>query len=102
MSTNKAATPWYLYMIRCKNGHLYTGISTDLERRFQQHLDSASGVVGAKGAKYLRGKGPLKMVYSTALDNRSQALKMESKIKKLKRSEKEKVIAGENQLPLIS
>jgi len=69
-------TPWFLYIIRCNNGNLYTGISTDVARRLAQH---ESG----KGAKFLRGKGPLELVYQKKIGSRSDALKAESTIKKL-------------------
>jgi len=76
---------WFLYMIRCHNGNLYTGISTDVERRLTQHQSG-------KGAKSLRGKGPLKLVYQKKIGSRSGALKAESTIKKLTKTEKEKLL----------
>ena len=76
---------WFLYMIRCRNGNLYTGISTDVERRLTQHQSG-------KGAKSLRGKGPLKLVYQKQIGSRSDALKAESAIKKLPKTEKEKLL----------
>ncbi len=78
-------TPWFLYIIRCNNGNLYTGISTDVARRLAQH---ESG----KGAKFLRGKGPLELVYQKKIGSRSDALKAESTIKKLTKTDKEKLI----------
>ena len=76
---------WFLYMIRCRNGNIYTGISTDVERRLTQHQSG-------KGAKSLRGKGPLKLVYQKQIGSRSDALKAESAIKKLSKTEKEKLL----------
>jgi len=76
---------WFLYMLRCRNGNLYTGISTDVARRLAQH---ESG----KGAKFLRGKGPLELVYQKQIGSRSDALKAESTIKKLTKTEKEKLL----------
>ncbi|QFU25496.1 GIY-YIG nuclease family protein [Shewanella eurypsychrophilus] len=70
-------------MIRCNNGHLYTGVTTDIERRFKEH--QAGGV---KAAKYLRGKGPLSLAYSEDMGNRSEALKREIAVKKLTRKQK--------------
>lgn len=74
---------WFLYMIETRQGHLYTGITTDVERRFNEHQNSPK-----KGAKYLRGKGPLTLVYQTKCADRSAASKLESEIKKLSRQQK--------------
>jgi len=82
---NDKITDWFLYMVRCKNGHIYTGISTDVERRFAEHQ-------AGKGAKYLRGKGPLKLVYQKKIGSRSEALKAEISMKKMSKSDKEKTI----------
>ncbi len=79
---------WYLYMIRCHNGHLYTGVTTDVIRRFKEH---ASG--GPKAAKFLRGKGPLELAYQEELEDRSAALKREIEVKKLSRLQKLKLIS---------
>lgn len=98
MTTDKAVTEtklWYLYMIRCRNNSLYTGITLDVERRFQEHQDCRGP---AKGAKFLRGKGPLQLVYWTALPSHSAALKLEYKIKKMSKSKKESLILGEAEL----
>jgi len=78
-------TIWYLYMIRCKDGVLYTGITTDISRRFAEHQMG-------KGAKFLRGKAPLELVYQQEVDSHSDALKLEIKTKKLSKAEKEKLI----------
>jgi len=78
---------WYLYMIRCHDGTLYTGISNDVTRRFEKHLE-----MGKQGAKYLRGRGPLKLVFQKKIGDKSSALKMEQKIKKLSKSQKEIII----------
>jgi putative endonuclease len=74
-------------MVRCHDGSLYTGIATDVERRFGQHQGS-----GDSGSKYLRGRGPLTLVFQKRLGTRSLALKVESKVKKLSREKKEKLI----------
>jgi putative endonuclease len=76
---------WSLYMIRCKGGFLYTGITTDVVRRFAEHQ-------AGKGAKYLRGKGPLILVYHETVGCRSDALKRELAVKRLSRAEKEAMI----------
>ncbi|MDX8381850.1 MAG: GIY-YIG nuclease family protein [Ghiorsea sp.] len=76
---------WYLYMIRCKGDMLYTGITTDVSRRFSEHQ-------AGKGAKFLRGKSPLELVYQQQAGNHSEALKLEINIKKFSKAEKEALI----------
>ena len=76
---------WYLYILRCRDGSLYTGITTDVDKRFEAH---ASG----KGAKYTRGRGPLTLVYREECSDHSAALKRELEVKKLTRQEKELLI----------
>lgn len=78
-------TQWYLYIIRCRDGSLYTGIATDVARRFAEHASD-------KGAKYLRGRGPLKLVYEQKIGTRAQALRIESQVKKLNRRLKERLV----------
>jgi len=80
---------WPLYMIRCNNNSLYTGITTEVERRFQEHQSNTP-----KSAKYLRGKGPLQLVFQTIIGNRSEASIAEAKVKKLSRVEKEELVNG--------
>lgn len=80
-------TPWYLYLIRCPDNRLYTGITTDVARRFAQHQSG-------KGAKALRGKGGLDLVFSEVVGNRSLALRAEYRIKQLSKAEKERLVAG--------
>ena len=84
---------WYLYLVRCSDGSLYTGISTDVERRFAAHTAN-------RGARRLRGRGPLELVYSRALGDRSMASRVEHRVKQLNRSDKERLIRGELPLPL--
>jgi len=67
---------WYVYILRCGDGSLYTGIATDVDRRLAEHQTN-------KGAKYLRGRGPLKLVFEKQVGSRSQALKIEHKVKGL-------------------
>lgn len=76
---------WFLYLIRCRNGQLYTGITTNVVRRFEEHC-------AGSGAKFLRGKGPLKLVFTEKVGERSAALKAEVAIKKMKKREKEALI----------
>ena len=76
---------WYLYILRCGDGTLYTGITTDVEKRLEAHRSG-------KGAKYTRGRGPLELVYQEECGDHSSALKREAEVKKLTREEKEKLI----------
>lgn len=76
---------WYLYILRCGDGSLYTGITTDVEKRFCQHQSG-------KGAKYTRGRSPLELVYREECGSHSDALKREHAVKSLKREEKLQLI----------
>lgn len=71
-------------MLRCGDGSLYTGITTDLERRLEEHRSG-------RGAKYTRGRGPLELVYAEECPDKSAALKRELEIKALPREEKLKL-----------
>lgn len=73
---------YYLYILKCADKTLYTGITVDLKRRIEEHNDSKLG------AKYTRVRRPVKLVYSKKFRNRSSASKEESRIKKLSRDEK--------------
>ena len=77
-----------IYIVRCADGTLYTGISTDVARRLLEHED------GKRGAKYLRGKGPLKLEYAEAVGDRSTAARAEFIVKQLDRKSKEGLIVG--------
>ena len=76
---------WVLYVLQCKDGSFYTGITDDLDHRLAQHR-------AGKGAKYTRGRSPLTLVYREQCQSHSDALKREYAIKQLKRSEKQKLI----------
>ena len=76
---------WYLYILRCKDDSLYTGITTDVEKRLEAHR-------AGKGAKYTRGRGPLELVYKEECADHSDALKRDLEIKRLPREEKLKLI----------
>lgn len=80
---------WSLYLIRCRNGTLYAGITTDVARRFAEHQAGAP-----KGARYLRGKGPLQLEFQAPAGDRSTATKLEIWVKGLSRAVKEDVVAG--------
>lgn len=76
---------WYLYILRCGDGSLYTGITTDIPRRLRAHR---RGV----GAKYTRGRGPLELMYQERCGAHAQALRRELEVKSLRRAEKEAMI----------
>ena len=77
---------WFVYILECKDKTLYTGITTNLEKRLEQHNSSPDG------AKYTRARRPVKMVYNESHINRSEATKREYEIKKLSRLDKLKLI----------
>ncbi|MBR3950226.1 MAG: GIY-YIG nuclease family protein [Oscillospiraceae bacterium] len=79
---------WHLYILRCGDGSLYTGITTDVQRRFTAHC-------AGKGAKYTRGRGPLELVYREVCGSHSDALKREWQVKQLSREEKEMLLNRE-------
>ena len=79
--------PWYVYILRCGDDTLYTGITDDVPRRFKAHQNG-------KGAKYTRGRGPLTVAYTEEQPDKSAALKREIAIKKLTRPQKEVLCAG--------
>ncbi len=77
---------WSVYVIRCADNSLYTGISTDVARRFQQHSE------GRGGARYLQGRTPLTLEFSLPVGDRSQASRVEFRLKQLNKSEKERFL----------
>jgi putative endonuclease len=85
------AMPWFLYLIECDDGSLYTGIATDVEARFTAH---ASG----KGARYTRAKKPLRVMASFELAGRSEASRAEYFVKRLTARQKRELIEGERTL----
>ncbi len=80
-------TEWYLYLVQCRDKSLYTGIATSVTRRFAEHQGK-----GNCGSKYLRGRGPLKLVFTKKIGDRSLALRVESRIKKMTKEKKEMLI----------
>lgn len=78
---------WFVYLIRTNNGALYTGITRDVERRFEEHRNG-----GPKAAKALRGRGPLQLVFQQAVADKSEALKLEMQIKKWPKERKELLV----------
>ncbi len=87
---------WYLYLVRCQDGSLYTGISTDVARRFAQHRGE-----GDAGSKYLKGRAPLALVFQKNLGSKSLALKVERKVKKLSKARKEELIRDKKHIEAI-
>ena len=80
---------YFTYMVRCADDTLYTGITTDLDRRMDEHngLDKEK-----KGSKYTAARRPVVLVFSAEFQNRSEASKEEARIKKLKKDEKELLV----------
>jgi putative endonuclease len=75
--------PWHVYVLRCGDGSLYTGVARDLQRRLQQHNGELAG-----GSRYTRGRRPVELLWSDTAPDRSAAQRRETSIKKLSRDEK--------------
>lgn len=86
--------PWFLYLIECADGSLYTGIATDVEARFTAH-------VSGKGARYTRARKPLRVLASFELAGRSEASRAEYFVKRLTAQQKRALIAGERTLESV-
>jgi putative endonuclease len=80
---------WYVYMLRCADGSLYTGVAKDLMRRLDEHNGD-----GRLGARYTRGRRPVTLVYAEAAPDRSAACRREHAIKRLGRGAKQALAAG--------
>jgi predicted GIY-YIG superfamily endonuclease len=78
--------PWLVYILRCSDGSLYTGITNDLSKRLKAH---AAG----RASKYTRSRLPVKLAYSEQKQTKSAALKREAAIKRLHRAEKDRLVA---------
>ncbi len=78
---------WYVYLVRCDDDTLYCGITTDLERRIEEHN-------AGEGAKYTRGRRPVTLVYSERTEDRVGASRREHEIKQMRRSEKEDLLTS--------
>jgi len=83
---------WFLYILKCKDNTLYTGITTDLERRLNEHNTKKTG------AKYTSIRRPVRIVFSKKFKDRSEASKEEARIKKLSREEKNILINSKQNL----
>ena len=84
---------WQVYIVLCSDDSLYTGITTDLDRRLAQHA-------GGRGAKYFRGRQPVKALYLESRHTHSSATRREAEIKKMTHEEKYVLIASETNLVL--
>lgn len=85
MEEGEGFMSWYVYILRCGDGTLYTGSTGDIPRRLAAHRSG-------KGAKYTRGRGPLELVYQEQLPDKPAALRREIAIKKLTKKQKELLI----------
>ena len=79
---------YHVYILECSDGSLYTGYTTDLERRVTEHD-------AGEGAKYTRGRTPVELVHAESFDSRSAAMRRECEIKGLSRAGKERLIEGD-------
>jgi putative endonuclease len=80
---------WILYIVRCRDGSLYTGITTDVARRLREHQRG-----GTRGASYLRGRGPLQLQFTHRFGDRAAASRAEYAVKRLSKPAKEQLAAG--------
>jgi putative endonuclease len=85
---NKDSDIWYVYMVRCSDGTLYTGIAKDLEKRIEAHNS------GKNGARYTRTRRPVKLVFAEKAGSRSAAARLEYRIKKLPLEMKNRLVEG--------
>ena len=79
--TSNPTKSWFIYLLECKDGTWYTGITNDLEKRLDSHN-------AGLGAKYTRGRGPVKLIEFKEMANHSEALRAEYQVKKLPRPKK--------------
>ncbi|HET6464634.1 MAG TPA: GIY-YIG nuclease family protein [Nitrospiria bacterium] len=84
-TSSKNDGSWVIYILKCRDGSFYAGITNDLERRLVQHRDG-------RASRYTRSRRPVRIVYRESCASRSDALKRESAVKALSRKEKEKLI----------
>lgn len=84
----ETAADFHLYIVRCADDTLYTGIARDVGRRLRAHAGSKNG------AKYLRGRKPLKLVFSARVGSRAEAQRLESRVKRLSREAKLALVGG--------
>ncbi len=87
---------WHIYLIRTRLGSLYAGTATDVQRRLAEHRQG-----GRRGSRYLRSRGPLKLVYEAEIGGRSLAQRVEHRIKKLPKPQKEAIVSTSPQTPAL-
>ena len=85
--------PHFVYMLRCKGNRIYTGYAVDVQARYEEHC-------GGRGAKFTKAFPPEGVLRSFELETREEALRLEARIKKLKRPQKELLAAGDSELEL--
>lgn len=90
MNKTLPAPQWHVYIVRTRDGMLYTGITTDVERRLAEHRADEG-----RGARYLRGRNPLEIVYRKKLGDRSLALRVECRLKRCARADKQAIVSGQ-------
>ena len=78
----------YTYILKCKDGSLYTGWTNDIDKRLRAHNEG-------KGAKYTKGRRPVELVYAEKFDTKEEAMRREYEIKHMKRKEKEELLGTE-------
>ncbi|MDH3285307.1 MAG: GIY-YIG nuclease family protein [Acidobacteriota bacterium] len=78
---------WSVYLIRCRDGALYTGIATDVARRFNEHREARG-----RGSRFLRGRGPLRLVFERAVGPKGLAMRVERRVKNLRKRTKERLL----------
>jgi putative endonuclease len=78
---------WFVYIIRCQDGSLYTGSTNDIEKRFKDHSEG-------RGARYTKSHKPVRIIYWEGFSTKSEALKREAELKKWTRTQKEALIKG--------
>lgn len=89
---------WSVYLVRCGDGALYTGIATDVARRLEEHQAG-----GPRAARFLRGRGPLRVVFERRLGSQALALRVERAVKRLPKRAKETLVAEPELLrPLLA
>lgn len=84
----RVATPWYVYVLECRDGSLYTGVARDVDRRERAHNRG-------RGAKYTRGRRPVRLLASSAGLEKREAFRLEAKVKRLTRGEKVEAVRRE-------
>jgi len=107
LSDSDTSQQWWLYILLTAKGRYYTGVTTDTQRRLLEHQRTAGGIGkgsrsdtvrstknsrGSKGAKALRGQGPLTLLYRDSVGNRSNALQLEYKVKQLSKTQKRELV----------